>query len=343
MRCCGQLHGTVLLAHRSAIEPWARRACELCGVPTLTFSDRKWMDQSAGVRVSAKNLDELVIMIADEVTALSVRRGGRIESSLIRRVKEREDASTRLAIGDETTPKVASALLDQGVLGVYWCSPRDDVEASGTNASPEVSVDDAKTIDAHWLLEPSQWLVHCTRGRSGPWPGETRRQYQDAILLGDDPLPRHTPIAALQRIIRCGRLMGSAVATAHKTPVVCFSAVDVRELVARRCFRSHLGRWDYESYGISIRRCAAERIGAKPVIYLDDQDQGRRDPADEFRTHPVGKNFDWQREQEWRIQGNVDLTQLSADDVRVFVPSNDELNNLTDYHGWTYTVLPLPS
>ncbi|QDT06143.1 hypothetical protein K227x_45510 [Rubripirellula lacrimiformis] len=180
--------------------------------------------------------------------------------------------------------------------------------------------DGAHTDGAHtdWTRIDGHWLVHCTRACQGPWPGETMDQYRDAMLLDGPAATRRAPADALERIIRTRRLVASAIATAKSDPVVCFSALPLAGLLARRCFRPHLGRWDYEPFGIAIRRWALQSLGAEPVIYGQPAER-RTLPADQrYRFHPVGKTFDWPAEREWRVRGSVDLTALDTADVRVF-------------------------
>ena len=163
--------------------------------------------------------------------------------------------------------------------------------------------------------------MHCTRGCSGPWPGETERQYRDAMLLGNDESDRG-PLQALRRIIRSGRLIANSLASAKAWPVVCFSAAPLVPLLLSRCYRPHLKRWDYEPYGIAIRRSAAAAIAVTTVIYGDASDRSKIDDTDQFRFQAKGKTYDWTAEREWRACQDVDLRTLDPQDVRVFVATD---------------------
>ncbi len=100
--------------------------------------------------------------------------------------------------------------------------------------------------------------------------------------------------------------------------MVCFSALPLKELLQRRCFRPQLGRWDYEPYGIAIRLSVAKRLGIQPVIYGDTKDRALLPAEDQFRFHPIGKTFDWREEREWRSSESVNLAAMNPDDIRVF-------------------------
>lgn len=150
------------------------------------------------------------------------------------------------------------------------------------------------------------------------------RQYRDSILIGDPDLASRRPIDALCRIVRSGRLVAAATATSKHEPVVCFSAVSLAELLDRRCFRPHLGRWDYEPYGIAIRRSRADSLGIQSVIYGPPQLRRTLCEAERFRFHPIGKTYDWRAEKEWRSRATIDLSKIPPQDVRVFAADDCE-------------------
>lgn len=312
---CRSRQRAVVVASGSAIEPWAVRAAELFAVPLVRIAidnEKRPADlivASDGTRPLSR--DEVVIESAERVDAVYVRRGGEIEKLLRRRIATRGDGTTRVAVTLESTC-AAERLIAAGAVG-WHLTPRQlplGADTLGTGSTLDAAED--------WTRTPDRWLVHCTRGSTGPWPGETFRQYRDAILLADDRASERRPIDALARIVRSGRLVAGATATSAHHPVVCFSGVPLLELLARRCFRPHLGRWDYEPYGVALRRTAAERIGIQRVIYGDPSRRATLKPADRFRFHPVGKTFDWQTEQEWRSAETVDLHRLSPADVHIF-------------------------
>jgi hypothetical protein len=137
-------------------------------------------------------------------------------------------------------------------------------------------------------------------------------------LLGDESAARRGPLDALIRIVRSGQLVAGATATSKTHPVVCFSALPLKELLQKRCFRPQLGRWDYEPYGIAIRLSVAKRLGIQPVIYGETKDRALLHAEDQFRFHPIGKTFDWREEREWRSSESVNLAAMNPDDIRVF-------------------------
>ena len=299
------------IAAGSAIAPWATRAAELYGVPLRVISAGKTPGDLC-LWPPADNVDAALIRLAERVDAIFVRRGGRIDRLMHRRLSE--EPTWRARVGIWTDRGDASAgLLAAGAVGWYLYGDRDP----SPNGIPEPTSKRMRLL----CDEPLDgWLVHCTRGRTGPWPGETESQYRDAILLAprtENEPPRSHPLATLRRILRSGRLVASAVASKRETPVVCFSRRRVDDLISRRTFRSHLGRWDYEPYGIVIRANVAEQLGIEPVRYYH-----RREDLDpkvpSYLTHPIGTTFDWREEREWRTDRDLHLQTLSPNDWRPF-------------------------
>ncbi len=86
--------------------------------------------------------------------------------------------------------------------------------------------------------------------------------------------------------------------------------------MARRRFQSHLGRWDWEPYGLLLRRDALEQLGARPVIYGDDQTYKQMSDVDRPFFQPARRRSahssedHWQAEKEWRVLSDIHLTEL---------------------------------
>lgn len=332
---CRARNATLIIATGSAIEPWAVRAAELFGIPIVRIAIEK-DDPNADFFVQevepSLSRDQVIIELATRVDAVYVRRGGAIDSHLTQRIGDCHDATTRVAITDQKQC-AAAGLIDAGAIGWYYAK----VESASPNANALGNVDAVLSkvaADNLWTRSDGQWLVHCTRGPSGHWPGETSRQYRDSVLIGDGRSIDRGPIDALVRIVRSGRLIAGAIATSKEVPVVCFSEVPLVELLDRRCFRPQLGRWDYEPFGIAIRRSAAKSIGMEPVIYGEPRLRQTLSVQDRYRFHPIGKTFDWRTEREWRSRQAVDLNALAQDDIRVFAYDSPESRQRLDHCPW---------
>ncbi|GAA5505045.1 hypothetical protein [Novipirellula caenicola] len=373
-----QSQSTLLVAAGSAIEPLAARAAELFDVPIIhlvvSSDDSSDHDPARVCRIESSeplSRDAVLIGIADRVDAVYIRPGGKIDSSLRSRITALRDPSTRVAVITDV-PSAAVELIAQGAIGWYMArldrshhgqSPTGDQSATTSDSSDSglgnsslgnsglgVSAEDHASRHLHlshdtgWTRSDGQWLTHTTRSCDGPWPGQTEHQYQDELLLNrpvdsESTDADHGPLQTLARIVRSGVIAANAITSSKKYPVVCFSEVPLADRLHHRKFRSHLGRWDDEPYGIAIRLEAAKRLGFKPVIYGDPKQRKQIATEDQYRFQAKGKTFDWTREREWRSDRSVDLTQLNRDDVRIFLPSAQEAETLRPIADWQITLL----
>jgi hypothetical protein len=340
----------VLVAEGSAIEPWAIRAAELFGVPWVRVAlrqrkacqqDSDWKGCEPTVAVSADaNRDELVIAMADRVDCVLVRRKGRIDAALRKRLGYRRDVSTRVAIEDPAVDRqargTAGELMSLGALGWYCPLPISPTAERAVDATPRrLAANDWARDPADDRSNPDRdvWLVHCTRTCDGPWPGQTLRQHLDALFLGavdQAAVAKRTPLDSLRRILRTRRLVASAITSDRRYPVVCFSELPLQRLLSRRRYRPHLHRWDYEPYGIAIRKSAAIAMGIRPVVYGTAADRKRLAEENRYRFQARGTTYDWREEREWRHRGDVELDRFRVEDVRAFVADAAEASGLPD-------------
>ena len=333
----------VLIAADSAIEPWASRAAELFSVPIITVRISDQVDAGEGLADGAAitvnssgdlSRDAVVVALADRVDCVFARPNGNVESSLLMRLGHRREPTTRVAVHtsavDKRAQKVARELMNRGAVG-WYCRSGDFPDPSKVDADRNVQLLAASLHRGDWAKAEGEWIVHCTRACAGRWPGQTERQHRDELLLGHGAvtiLEKQTPFDSLRRIARMRRIVASAIASDHAWPVVCFSAQPIAELLSRRRYRSHLHRWDYEPYGIAIRKSAAIAAGFQPVIYGSADQREALSTSDRYRFQAIGKTYDWTQEQEWRCHGDVNLDRFDPDDVRLFVRDVAEARRL---------------
>ena len=154
-----------------------------------------------------------------------------------------------------------------------------------------------------------------------------------------------SPFAALLRIMRQKCLLASARLIRGSVPVVSFTAVSLSELNRLRVFRPHRGNWDFEPYGICIRRDWLIKRATRPVRYAGEQEWSELadDERPYFQKHAsltkAGAVWDWTAEQEWRHCGHLDLRELSAVDGFVFVPTESERQRLSTVSPWPVKIL----
>lgn len=348
----------------TAADRWVTRACKLLGTDPLRLElgtgDPAADDSgsSGTLRISSKNptvtRDEVAVMFAERVDVAMVRRGGTIHRLLLQRLAQDDLGSVRVLVpvepwGQPVSPgssRVIQELIDAGAVG--YCCHWDGTDDNDSKNCPSVEPSDngraiirpasCPSAAAQLLNHSDQWLVHCTRARQAAWPGQSDEQFFDWLLLSAPQAADLSPLATLKRIITQQQLIGSGRTTRSGRPVVCFSDKPILEIIGQRVFRSHLGRWDAEPFGIAIHKDAAQRLGAQPVLYFDPKSRSAKPPdlsisanGDQaWRLQPVGTTYDWTAEREWRLPGALDLRQLASDEAVVFVASDDQCGQIAD-------------
>lgn len=356
---CRQRNGRIMIVAGSAIEPWARQACDLYRVPLVVLafdsntavadihvkSDGPAPDGGSDIGDHSKLCrDAVLVGMADRLDIAFARKRGKISYLATNRLNQIQDASVRVAVNNHRQCD-ASRLIQAGAVG-WYLSRTDSGLAEG---EPALQDDGAKervvsliaqhsesgnSESGNWHLQDNQWLIHCTRGVNGPWPDESDSQYRNSMMLGGltqygmhlggTTTAVRGPIDTLCRILRSGRMIASAITSSHQSPVVCFTAMTLDQVLQCRRYRPHVGRWDFEPFGIAIRKTTAIQIGMQPVVYGLDRDKTDLAESELYRFHPLGRTFDWTYEREWRSSQTIDLSQLGPSDVRVFAGDSPE-------------------
>ena len=148
-------------------------------------------------------------------------------------------------------------------------------------------------------------------------------------------------------MLACRVIYGSSELTRDERPVVCLSEIPLDRLQAHRVFRSHLGRWDFEPFGIAIARSYLESTGARPVIYgdetvweqLPDNDRPFFQHVNASQYESKSQPIDWRTEKEWRIVGDLDLDKIPRDQAIVFVHSIQDAKLAGSISNWPVVVL----
>ena len=293
--------------------------------------------------VEAPDADCALAAMSDRLIILSARRNGNWDRLVRWRLKSKEFGigTTLLALGARlTTNHVRDELLAAGTVG--W-TLRDSTVQRSCDSTAKLSSAPSQTIFSS-RIEFDGYLAHCTRRRDGPWPNQSEQAYLDDLILEKDDAD-HTPLATLTRIMSMKCLLGSSDSIGGDTPVVSLTAVPLDELHQLRVFRPHRGRWDFEPYGVCIRRSWIEKQNGKPVRYASREEWDRLSRTERLFWHldltktSSGSEIDWEVEQEWRVVGDIDLGGLSADDAFVFVPTLEESHAIGETCPWPIVVL----
>ncbi|MBC8872308.1 MAG: hypothetical protein H8E44_22990 [Planctomycetes bacterium] len=361
-RRCGQLFGLRVLFvdivddQRTSLGRWTETAvlahdhkntsCDLVSMspPLALDQGRNQVDSLVGL----PDRDRATVALSDRLVALHVRPRGHLDHLLRARLTEPDfpAASIYLALGPELVRKeLADQLMELGAVGWFVFDAAGQSDDAAPPPWPEARTADRRPAPVISLPDLRDWpyLTHCTRRRHGPWPDEDENEFLDDLIL-DRAGADHSALAALWRIVRSRRLIASADLVRGDTSVVSFTAVPLSEIHQLHAFRSHLGRWDFEPYGVCIRRDWLERRGARPVVYCDEQ--AWSDLAIEDRPFfqkkesktPSGRLVDWTIEREWRHTGDVPLGEIPEDSALLCVPSESEAEQLAAISRWPVVV-----
>lgn len=278
--------------------------------------------------------DRACVALADRVSAAAIKPSGTIAKLLQSRLGDPAfpTGSCFLAIPNYSYAtkqdwKSHRAWLDLGAVGYVV-----DIEA-GVGLNNQLSRCNSVSAKAtfqpclslsKWLqgqMGPWSYFTHCTRGNSAAWPQESMEGYVRRVWNeGNSVSP--DPFLTLMNILQERCLRGSNWMTRTQTPMVSLSSAPIEDLLARRTFRTHLGRWDWEPYGIIfLQSCLAD---AHAVTYGPKSNFEKLPAEMQLFYQPNDGRQDWSDEQEYRFVGNIDLAVLPSHAAVVFTQTENE-------------------
>ncbi len=287
--------------------------------------------------------DLALALLSDQLFVLTLRTGGNLEEIVRRRLTEWRSTSgdVRLAVGDGLCSGTSIHQL-QSLGAVGWSLSTglpDRLNRVSVSTPADVASDtDPCVTNCSLPEEEEEWLTHWTRRTDGPAPGQSEDEFIDALILDLFDWD-HSALSNLRRILIEGRLRASGLGLRGGRPGVSFSEVLLRQLVHQRTFRVHRKRWDFEHVGICIQRNVLKVLGARPVIYGDDDvwselPEGERLWFQQQFSHTPSGTIDWSIEREWRFPGDVDLTRFRPDEAFLFCPGKAEAAALQEHTNW---------
>ena len=298
--------------------------------------------------------DRLVVALSKRLFVLRLRSGGFSERLVRARLLERPQDSVTVATGAQLVLKNAADQLAALGATVWHPTVRDiKFPAALTETSRAVapkgptrpqSAIKRTAIVSDPPLEPWSYLTHCTRRPRGAWPDQTEESFIDELIRRTGDVDR-SPLAALRRIIGQQKIMACHRSSKSSSSTVCFTEVPLRDLRSLRVFRPHRGRWDFEPYGIAIDRSWLQCRGARAVRYGDEELRGSLSDGEkaffqrEASVTSSGRRIEWRLEREWRHLGDVDLSDLSATEGLVFVPTAHEARQLVPISRWPIVIV----
>jgi len=182
--------------------------------------------------------------------------------------------------------------------------------------------------DAEW-----DCLVHWTRTHHGPWPGELKSDFYNRMINSGSEYPNNA-FNSLKNMIQTKKIYASSKRIRKSIRCIGFSDLDPESMLKwMRWLPKRVG-WNFEPYGIAIKKEAAEKAGIRQVIYGDDKLYEKLPENDRPYFQSRGaKNVDWSEENEWRKIGDLAINDVPKNDLALIVWSKteaSELSNTTD-------------
>ncbi len=289
-------------------------------------------------------IDRALFALADIIIAINIRRGSKTEQLSRKWLEINYEHRSKFFVCATRDPK-ASDLHEQDDLARLPkikkskanCSRRAVEEyrwqCEIKNQSDHVPSSQAICI-ASQMFQRSSWnssdyLVHCTRSRSGKYPLQSDDGYATEMMVDVHDLLA-TPLETLRQILIDQRLIATTMLKRDGHASVSFSNVPILELLQRRRYQKHLQRWDWEPYGLGIRKeSLIARNAARPVHYVRNANEATDTPVWLCQPAQSADSLqNWEAEREWRTPIDVRLSVFESHEVFVFVAHAFEARQL---------------
>jgi len=173
------------------------------------------------------------------------------------------------------------------------------------------------------------YIIHWTKTRNTAWPGETLYIYYNDIVRSTDRYTR-SGYDTLKRILNEKRLRGSSKRYRKGISAVAFSALKPSEAVGLMKWRARYQEMTFEPYGIAIEKSFAEKLGVKKVFYGNAEMYQYLEEDNRPYFQNIGTKGFWLPEKEYRHIGDVDLSLIPHDKMRVIVWKKEEISGVRD-------------
>jgi hypothetical protein len=185
------------------------------------------------------------------------------------------------------------------------------------------------------LYPESGWdyITHWTRTHHGPWPGESKHDFYRRLVNSGAEYP-NSAFNSLKNMIRKKKIYASSKRIRKSIRCIGLSDLEPKHMLKwMRWLPKRVG-WNFEPYGIAIKKEAAEKSGIRQVIYGDEELYERLPEKDKpFFQSRGKKNVDWSQENEWRKIGDLALDDIPGKDLAYIVWEKNEaleLSKVTD-------------
>ncbi len=290
----------LLIAHRPDIVDESRFAQLLSdfGLHTRRTEFATVPSESGSPKSWWKKRDRMAVKIADVILPVSINPDGRLSRILaMEAVRGKIDNKFRVDYSPEPSDKFKPVPMDSLVL------------------------DPSESFD---------YLTHWTRSFDQPWPNETSAEFYMSIVNSGLEYS-HSALNTLRHVLKTRALFGSSRHMRDDIHAVGFSYLHPAEAVKLMKWRRRYVRPTFEPYGIAIEKSCAELVGVRPVIYGTKVDYQKLSDIERPYFQSEGeRRGDWKPEQEWRYIGDLDLTSVPPDRMKLIVRKRSEIERIAE-------------
>lgn len=167
---------------------------------------------------------------------------------------------------------------------------------------------------------PSNYLWHWTRSSQEKWPEEMQNDFC-VDLMKSETYPRNA-YATLIRILTMGRILASGKCIHQNVPVVSLTENHPSEMKKLFSWRNGRHRMNFEPYAVGFPKSSLKGIELVKVQY---------NQLPSWET--LSKGDRWRSENEWRVRGDLVITEEMKEKMIVIVRCSSETI------GGAYTIL----
>jgi len=247
--------------------------------------------------------DKKILADADTYYPIAIRPGGNLEKMIIAMSSEKKIIDKFRVDYDVPT----------------WHSP----------ATPDIDCINPELKKLDW-----QYLTHWTHTSYSPWCNETKFDfYKSAIESTDDY--SHSAFRGLSRILSTGEICTTRRNIRGNVDVVSFTEIPPNLAIFFMRWRKGLIRHYWEPYGIAVEREALYSIGARPVIYGDENIYDLLDENNRYLFQPIkGNKYFWSDEREWRLRNNFEISRIPPEKILIITRTDKEAQQINSRFGF---------
>jgi len=187
-----------------------------------------------------------------------------------------------------------------------------------------------ESIDRKYPKEEWHYLTHWVHCTYKPWRGESSYDFYGSIYNSKNEYS-HSAKATLSNILINNKIFATSSNIREHFEVVSFTELSPAESLSMMKWRKRKVMYNFEPFGIALNRRYASEIGMKPAIYGDDVLYLSLSQQERALFQAIGDRYDWRNEKEWRHVGDIDLSLIPKDMVKIIVPMAKEAEMIEEF------------